>query len=157
VDVLLAHRNESAAHHEAGHNLACQCAGSHPACRFAGRRASAAAIVADAVFHVVGAVGVPGPTALRAPAVILGALIDLVDEHGDRCAGRDQRLAVLVRHHAGENANFVRFAPLGHEPRLAGAPAVEFGLDLAQLEADAGRTTIDHSANGWAVAFAPGS
>src|SRR3546814_9298291 len=51
-------------------------------------RPPAAAIIADAVFGVIGIVGVTGTIGLRDLAIILRALVDILDHQADRRAGR---------------------------------------------------------------------
>ena len=61
-----------------------------------------------------------------------------------------------ARKDAGQDADLVGLAALGHEARLAGAAAVEPGLDVGLGQRDAGRAAIDDAADGRAVALAPG-
>src|SRR5437764_1332394 len=72
-------------------------AGGHPAGGLARRRAAAAAIVADAVLGPVGVVGVPRAEAVLDLAVILGALVLVLDQQADRRAGGQ------ALEHAGED------------------------------------------------------
>ncbi len=59
-----------------------------------------------------------GPVLARDLAIVLRALIDILDHHRDRMAGGDEDgLVVLGCDHAGQDANLVRFAPLGDEAR----------------------------------------
>lgn len=78
--------------------------------------------------------------------VILGALVGIFDQHGNRRACRRHRLAVLVQHHAGQNLHDVVLAALGHEAALAGLALVHPVLHLGKGKADAGRATIYHAA-----------
>src|SRR5262249_47492711 len=61
IDCLGAHLDERAAHRHAGHDLARDRAGCDPHGGLACRLAAAAAVVAQAVLHVIGVVGVAGP------------------------------------------------------------------------------------------------
>src|SRR5690606_27835377 len=115
----------------------------HPRGGFARRGAAAAAIVADAVFRIVGVVGVAGPILAGDLAIVLRALIDIFDHHGNRRAGGDQHVAVFQ--YAGKDLHFVGLAPLRHEARLARLAAVQLGLDVGEPETDAGRAAVDHA------------
>lgn len=89
-------------------------------------------------------------------AIILGVFfVDILDQHRDRRAGRNKRVALLFKD-AGQYLDLVRLAALGDEARLSGPAAVELGLDIAQREADAGQHAVDHAAERCPVAFAPG-
>ncbi|MND90681.1 hypothetical protein D3C80_827730 [compost metagenome] len=153
---MLADLDERAAHGHTRHNKPCNAAGGDTGRGFAGRRASAAAIIANAVFDVIGIVGMAGTIAAGDLAIILGTLIGILDKHRDRRAGRDHRLAVLVEHHARENLDDVIFAPLGDETRLAGLALVHPGLNVGMGEAQSGRAAIDHATECGTMAFAPG-
>ena len=58
-------------------------------------------------------------------AVILGSLVLVADQHGDRRAGGH------ALEHAGQDFHFVIFAALCDEAALARLAAVEIGLDDA--------------------------
>jgi hypothetical protein len=62
------------------------------------------------------------PEGLRKVAVVLGALVDIVDHQLDGGAGGDQR-AIGACDHAGEHANLIWLAPLR---RVAGLPRPAF-------------------------------
>ena len=124
--------------------------------RLARRRAPAAAIVADAVFRVVGVVGMAGTVLVLDVAVVLRALIDIVDQHADRRSGRHLPARRFVHHHAGENARLVRLAALRGEARRSRPPPVEFGLDVGGLERNARRAAVDDAADSRPVALAEG-
>src|SRR5690606_27154174 len=89
VDLLLAHGNERPARPHAGHDLSRQRTGRDAHRGLACGGASAAAIIAQAVFDLIGVVGMAGTVAVGDLAVILGTLIDILDHHGDRRTGRD--------------------------------------------------------------------
>ena len=114
------------------------------------RGPAAAAIVADAVFQLVGQVGVAWPELRGDRRVVARALVDVVDLHGDRRAGGQ------ALEHAGQDADLVRLLALRGEARLAGAAAVEPGLDVGLGQRDARRAAVDHAADRRPVAFAPG-
>ena len=81
-------------------------AGRHPRRGFAGRGTPAAAIVAVAVFQVIGDVGMAGAEGLRDLSVILGPLVGVLDHQLDRRAGG----AALEG--ARQDADLVGFAAL---------------------------------------------
>src|SRR5262249_21991310 len=88
VDGMRSHLHQRAADdHLRPEDLACDGAGGDAARRLARRGAAAAAIVADAVFLPVGVVGVARPEAVLDRAVVLRALVDIVDDERDRRAG----------------------------------------------------------------------
>ena len=89
-------------------------------------------------------------------AVVLGPRVDVLDLERDRRAGGHLLAARLVGEHAGEDAHLVGLLALGGVARLAGLPLVEIGLDVGDLELDAGRAAVDHAADRRPVAFAPG-
>ena len=144
------------AHVEAGHDLARDGAGRHPHRGLARRGAAAAAIVVQAVFGVVGVAGVARPIDVLDGGIVLGALIDVVDQQRDRRAGGDLTAGRLVGEHAGQDFDRVRLLPLGGEARLAGPPLVQIGLDIGLAERDARWTAVDHAADRRPVAFAEG-
>jgi hypothetical protein len=153
---VLADLDERGADVGARHHLARQCARGNASRSFAGGGAAAATIVADAVFDVIGIVCVPGAIALGDLAIILGALVGVLDQHGDRCAGRDHGLAVGIHHHTGEHFDDVIFASLCDETRLAGLALVHPGLDFGMGEAETGRAAVHDATERRTVAFAPG-
>ncbi len=118
--------------------------------------ASAAAVVANAVFDVIGVVGVARPVLVLDIGIILGALIDIVDHERDRRSGRHLRAGRLLDEHAGEDFHRVRLAPLRGEARLARPPLVEIGLDVGLGQRDAGRAAVDHAADRRPMALAEG-
>ena len=63
-----------------------------------------------------------GPETAGDVAVILGALVDIVDDEGDRRPGRH------ALEYARENAYLIGLLPLGREARLARPAAIEPGL-----------------------------
>src|SRR6185437_16754542 len=102
--------------------------------RLARRGAAAAAIVADAVFRLVGEIGMAGPVLFFNLAVVLAALVDVVDVDADRRPRRHLAAAALVEHDAGEDARLVGLAALRGEARGSRPPAVEIGLHLGDVE-----------------------
>ena len=78
-----------------------QSAGGHTHCGLAGRRASAAAVVADAVFHLVGVVGVRGTVDVAEVVVVRGALVQVFNQQRNRGACGD------AVEHAGKDVHAV--------------------------------------------------
>ncbi len=113
-------------------------------------RPAAAAIVADAIFGVIGIIGVAGAISLGDVAIILRPLIDIVDHQADRCAGG------LALEHARQDAHPVGFLPLRRVARLAGAALVEERLDVVLAERQPRRAAVDNRAERGPVAFPPG-
>jgi hypothetical protein len=107
-------------------------------------------MVADAVFQLVGQIGMAGAEARRDVAVILGALVGVLDQQ------RDGRAGGLPLEHAGEDAHRVGFLPLRGEFGLARPAAVQPGLDVRLAQRQARRAAIHHAADRRPVAFAPG-
>ena len=83
------------------------------------RGAPAAAIVAQAVFLLVGVVGVARAEAVLDLVVVARARVGVLDQQADRRAGGD------ALEHAGEDAHRVAFLALADELRGAGAAAVD--------------------------------
>jgi hypothetical protein len=97
--------------------------------RLARRGAPAAAIVADAVFRVIGEVGMAGAVLVADVAIVLGALVDILDHQHDRRAGGALAAGPLILEDAGQDLHRVRFLALGGEARLAGPALVEEDLE----------------------------
>ncbi len=144
-----------AAHFHAGHDLACDCAGRHPRRRLPRRRTPAAAMVADAVFGVIDVIRMAGPVAVGDLAIILAALICVLDHQRDRCSGRALQ-AIGFSEHAGENAHRIRLLPLRGEAAGAGLAAVKISLDIRLRSALGAAGSINDAAKGNAVAFPEG-
>ena len=88
--------------------------------------------------------------------IILGALIDIIDQQRDRHAGRHLTASRLVGKHAREDFDGVRLLPLGGKARLPRPPLVQVGLDVGRAERNARWTTVDHAADRRPMAFAKG-
>ena len=153
---MRAHLHQRAAHLQAGHDLARNRAGGDAHRRLAGGLAAAAAIVAQPIFDVVGVVGVAGAIFVLDVGVVLGALIDIVDQERDRRAGGHLLAGRFVHEHAGEDFDRVRLLALRGEARLAGPAAIEIGLNVGLAQRNARRAAVDHAADGRPVAFAEG-
>ncbi len=83
------HLDQRGSHIEAGHDLAGDGAGRHPHRRLTGRGPSAAAVVVQAVFDVIGVAGMTRTIDVLDRGIVLGALIDVVDQQANRRARRD--------------------------------------------------------------------
>ena len=117
---------------------------------FAGGRAATARRSADAVFGVVGVIGVAGAVFGCHFIVGAGALVGVADEDGN---GASKGEAVVD---TGEDFGGVGLVAGGDNLRLTGAAAVEFPLDLRRRDGDAGWATIDDHAHSATVGFAVG-
>ena len=156
VDLVRAHLHQRAAHLHVGQDLSRDGAGGDTRGGLARRRPSAAAIVAQAVFGLIGEVGVAGAKLVLDLGIVLGALIGVLDQKGDRRSRRHLHAGLGVRHHAGQDFDRVRFLALGGEARLAGAAAVEIVLDVLIGQRDQRRAAVDHAADRDPVALAEG-
>src|SRR3954470_18699364 len=107
LDQCAPDRDASAQH------LAGDCTGGDTAGGFTRRGPAAAAIVADAVLRLICEVRVAGPEFPRNIAVVLGALILVLDHQGDRGAGGQ------TLEHPGLDLHEIRLLSLGGEARLA--------------------------------------
>ena len=150
------HLHQRAAHHHARDDLTGDGAGRDAHRRLARRGAAAAAIVADAVFDVIGVVGVAGPVLVLDVGIILRALVDIVDHQPDRGAGRHLHAVALAGEDAGDDADLVRLLALRGEARLARPAAVEIALDVGLGQRDQRRAAIDDAADGRAMALTEG-
>src|SRR5262249_213810 len=101
IDAVRPDLDERAAHAQTRHDLPRDRAGGDAGCGLARRGASAAAVVAQSVFEVVGDVGVTGPVEIPYVGIVLRALVDILDQERDRRAGRHLAPARFVRHDAG--------------------------------------------------------
>jgi hypothetical protein len=110
IDAVRADLHQSAADaHAVPQHLAGHRAGSHAHRRLARRGAAAAAIVADAVFQLIGEIGMSGSELRRDRRIVPRTLIDVVDLHGNRRSGG------YTVEHAGQDADLVRLLPLRGE------------------------------------------
>ncbi len=89
-----------------------------------------------------------GTEGLGDVAIVLAALVLVADQE------RDGRAGGPALEHAGQDFRGVGFLSLGHMARGAGLAPVEFVLDVTLRQCHAGRTAVDHAADGRAVGFA---
>ena len=97
-----------------------------------------------------------GPVLVLDLGIVLGALVDIVDHERNRRAGGRLLAGRFIQKHAGKDFDRVRFLPLGGEARLAGAAAVQIGLNVMLAQSDAWRATVDDAADRRPMAFAEG-
>ena len=114
-------------------------------------RPAAALPVANAVFGVVGVIGVGGPVLGAHVLVVLppSVLVPHAYEYGSA-----ERQAV---EHAGEYLRPVALLALRGNLALAGPAAVQFLLYVIDRQLEPGRAPVDHDAHGVAVGLAPGA
>ena len=135
-------------------HLACHRPRRDPHRRLAGRGPAAAAVVADAVFGLVGVVGMAGPEGAGDLAIVLRPGVLILDLDGDGRAGGDR--AVPVVEHAGQDAGRVALLPLGDEAAAARLAPVQPGLQVGLRQGDQRRAAVDDAADRRPVALAPG-
>ncbi len=116
--------------------------------RGACRRTPAATRVTQAVLAPVGVVGVAGAEGVQQVAVILAALVGVLDQQRDRRAGGQAFVD------ARQDLHPVGFLALRDVAAGAGATAVELGLDVGFGQRQAGRAAVDDAADRRAVALA---
>ena len=109
----------------------------HPHRCLAGTGASAAPVVAKAVLRVERVVGVARAVLGLDLAVVLRTLVPVLDQKGDRRAGR------LALEHAGQDAALVRFVPLRRQSRLTRPAAVEVRLQIGLRQLETGRNAVE--------------
>ena len=122
----------------------------HPANRFPGGGTAAATAGLDAVFGLVGGIGMGGAVGHLHFPVILGALVPVAHEHRDRGA---QGQAIQQ---SAENLNPIVFFAGGGDFALAGLAPIELGLNRLQIEWESRRAAIYDHAHAPAVGLAEG-
>ena len=121
---------------------------SHPANGLPGRRTPTAAVIVETVLGLVGVVGVAGTVDVAQMIVGPGALVVVLDHHGQRRTGG----AALEK--TGQDPHLIRLLPLGHQPALTGPASVEIALNVGDVERQARRTAVDHDTDRRTVGFA---
>ena len=96
-----------------------------------------------------------GPVVVADGGIVLGALIDVLDQQRDGCAGRQLCAHAVISEYAREDLHLVGLAPLSDEAARARAAAVEPGLDVGRGERQPGWTAIDDAAERRPVALTP--
>src|SRR5262245_35975558 len=156
LDAVLAHLDQRAPHRKPRNDFARDRARGNPRGGLARGLTAAAAIIADAVFGVVGVIGVSRPVLVLDVGIILRALVDILDDERNRRSRRHLLAGGFVGENAGEDFHLIRLAALRREARLAGPPLVEVGLDVRLGQRDARRATVDHATDRGPMAFAEG-
>src|SRR5258707_1175370 len=154
LDAVFAHLDQRAAYRKARHDFARDRARSNPHGGLARGLTPPAAIIAYAVFGIVGVIGVPGPVLVFDLGIILRALVDILDDERNRRSRGHLLAGRFVAKDAGEDFHLVRLVALRRETRLTGPPLVEIRLDVRLGQRDARRATVDHPTGSEAQAFA---
>ena len=108
----------------------------------ASRRASAATVVADAVFLPVGEVGMTGTEHVAKVVVVVAVLILVADDEADGLTGR------LALEHAAQHLHLVCFLASGSQSALTRLATVELALYELHIHVNTGRHTVYHAPNG---------
>jgi two-component system cell cycle sensor histidine kinase/response regulator CckA len=122
----------------------------HAADGFPGAAPAAALPVAEAVFGLIGVIGVRGAKLAGHFGIGFRTGILVPDPHGN---GRSK---CLTFKDSGKDFDFVRFFTGGGYFGLAGTSAVQIGLDIGLGKPDTRWTAIDDDANSAAMGFSPG-
>ena len=138
------------AHPELSQEDLCKRSAHHTAHGFAGRTASATAMVANAVFALVGEIGVGGSEDVAQVVVVGGMVLGVAHEKSDGGAGG------ASFKDAGEEFDLIGFAAWGGEAALSRSAAIELVLNEIGVDVDAGGHAVDDAAYADAVAFAEG-
>ena len=93
--------------------------GGHTRGCFARRGATAAAIIANAIFRIISEIGMTGTIFVFDIAIIFRTLIGVFNHQRNRRAGGHLFAGRFIGEDARENFHFIRFAPLRRETRLA--------------------------------------
>ena len=131
--------------HQPRHRARC-----HPRRCLARTGTPAATIVANAVFGVIGVVGMARAILLGDRGIVLAPLVGVLDHQADRRAGG------LALEGAAENPHQIILAPLGGEAAGARLAGVHEGLDELFGDGEARRAPVDNRAQCGPVALSPG-
>ena len=112
------------------------------------RGTSAPARIAQAVLLEIGEIRVPGAEGVEQVAVVLAALVGVVDQQRNRRAGG------AAFEHAAQNLHRVGFVALGHMAAGARAAPVQVALDVRLGQLHARRAAVNHTPDCRAVGFA---
>jgi hypothetical protein len=119
--------------------------------RAMGLSPAAAAASLDAVFGLVGGIGVGGAERHRHLLVVLRALILVAHQHRDRCAEGD------AIEQAAEDLHLIFLLAGRGDPALARFAPVQFRLDGGQIQLQPRRTAIDDHPDPTAMGFPEGA
>ena len=126
-------------------------AGRHAPDRFTGGGPATAAAGLDAVFRLIGGIGVGGTKGHLHLAVILGPLVLVAHHHCDRRAKGE------AVEQATEDLDAIVLLAGGGDLALSGLAAVELGLDGLLIQGQSGRAAIHDHPHPAAVGFAEGA
>lgn len=115
---------------------------------FACRGTSAATMIAETIFDIIGVVSMRGTEHVAQVVVVAAVLILVADNETDGCTGGD------AIHGSRQQLYAVCFLTCCSETTLAGTTAVELRLDEVEVEADACGTAVNDATDGCAVALA---
>src|ERR1700722_14276083 len=156
IDLQLADLHQSAANENARRHFAGDRARDDAGCGLTRRGAAAAPIIADAVLRLVRVISMAGTVLVLDVAIVLRALIDIVDEHADWRSGRHLTVRRFVEHDARENSGLVRLTALGGETRRSRPPPVQFSLNVNCFQGNARGTAVDDAPDSRPVTLAEG-
>jgi len=111
--------------------------GRHPADRFASGGAPSPFVIPDAIFGLIGVIGMRRPEHGGHLGVSFRSRILVAHHDADRSAGG------LTVEYSGENLAPILFLARGDDLTLAGAPPIEGELNFRDVEGNTGRTTVD--------------
>ncbi len=114
------------------------------------RGAPAAAVVAKAVFLLVGVVGVTGTKPVLDLLVVARTRVGVLDEDADGRAGG------AALEHTGEDLHRVGFVALTDELRRAGAAPVDVALQIGLAQLESRRAAVDDATQRGSVTLAEG-
>ena len=112
------------------------------------RGTSASARIAHTIFLEISEVRMPGAEGVEQVAVVLAALVGVVDQQRNRRAGG------AAFEHAAQNLHRVGFVALGHMAAGARAAPVQVALDVRLGQLHARRAAVNHTPDRRAVGFA---
>ena len=115
-----------------------------------GRRAPTATMVADAVFLLIGVVGVRGTEHVAHILVVLRMLVGVAHDEADGTARR------LALEDPAEQFHLIGFLSRRRDLALSGTTAIELCLDEVHIDVDACGHAVDHATNGLTMTLAKG-
>ena len=114
----------------------------------AGEVSAAPVVLAPLALDEAGIVPMAGPGGVADGLIVLGVLVGVANEHGQRRAGG------LALEYAGEHLHRVALPAGGSGGVLAGLPPVQLPLNGLQIQLQAGGDALQHHADGRAVGLA---
>ena len=128
--------------------------GRDPSGGFARAGSPAAAIIAQAVFRIIGIIRMAGAIGLRDFGIVLGTLIHILDHQADRRSRGSRPVGPVIFKYAGEDFHLVGLSPLGGVPRGTRLAAIQIALQIGLGQRHAGRTAIDDATDRGSVGLA---